>query len=865
MQGRFYTLLFLAVFTPFFASAATTYTLSSGFSSTQGANQWSYYQVQNSAYTQLTWDSASNAWHGGDANFPILGANGSLHPGNASDAVIRWTAPVSGTLNITGTVADTDGTCGDGIVASIAKNGTTLWSATLENGDGVGRSPSVTENVSSGDTVDFIVNRRSEYTCDSTRWDSTIVLTPQKPNDLPALQSLITNAKNAGLSEVVLESKTYRLECGEYCLTLDGVSNITIRGVAGQTKLLVATPKSGAIQWTNSHDVTVRDIIIDYETPPYSQGTIVSVNGTTVVLQVDAGYPPPTDPLFAGENITVVFPPNSKLYKFIGIPGISSGFADIVHSTLTPLGADQWQFTSYGASYLSAGDRMAVRANTGGWVVTFGYSSNITLQNLSIYGGPMIAFVFGGNSGAITLDHLTIRQSPGTNRLLSTGADAFHLQDNAADITLSNSWVEGMGDDGWNAYMIGVQALSKSGLSANQLRIEGPARGLAIRAGDQVKIMNASKTVQRLAGATAVVQGVASDGGGYILTLDRSTSEVAAGDFVYSPRIAGNVTLTNNHFGPLRGAIRIRGGGVVTNNTFEDARNAMLLYSMDGWNEGPAWTPPCVSGNQVFGGKVHLIGFGAVDEGQAPEGQCSAPTPPPLSCTLDGINVQSGSSQTFYSSRTVPYGSLCSSVAQARTCTNGTLSGSYQYASCSGAGNICTPDWSCGVWNQCSVSGSQSRTCTDINACGVTTGKPAESQRCTSTLVASSTATSTTTQTVAQKIAALLEQIKQLQAIIAKLTGKSPAPVATTPPTPPTVTYNGKCPVFSRTLSRGMRGDDVSALQQFFFDRYQGFPTPTGFFGSVTEAALKQWQGEHGIEAVGIVGPKTRAAIAACK
>src|SRR3990167_9573508 len=127
MQGRFYTLLFLAVFTPFFASAATTYTLSSGFSSTQGANQWSYYQVQNSAYTQLTWDSASNAWHGGDANFPILGANGSLHPGNASDAVIRWTAPVSGTLNITGTVADTDGTCGDGIVASIAKNGTTLW------------------------------------------------------------------------------------------------------------------------------------------------------------------------------------------------------------------------------------------------------------------------------------------------------------------------------------------------------------------------------------------------------------------------------------------------------------------------------------------------------------------------------------------------------------------------------------------------------------------------------------------------------------------------------------------------------------------------------------------------------------------
>lgn len=59
------------------------------------------------------------------------------------------------------------------------------------------------------------------------------------------------------------------------------------------------------------------------------------------------------------------------------------------------------------------------------------------------------------------------------------------------------------------------------------------------------------------------------------------------------------------------------------------------------------------------------------------------------SCMLDGQTVAHGSSHTFYSSQA---GSPCSSIAQARTCSDGTLSGSatYQYASCT-----CAPLYSC--------------------------------------------------------------------------------------------------------------------------------------------------------------------------
>lgn len=46
---------------------------------------------------------------------------------------------------------------------------------------------------------------------------------------------------------------------------------------------------------------------------------------------------------------------------------------------------------------------------------------------------------------------------------------------------------------------------------------------------------------------------------------------------------------------------------------------------------------------------------------------------------------------------------------------------------CSGT---CTPIWSCASWSTCSSGCSQTRTCADSNNCGVSEGKPIESQSC---------------------------------------------------------------------------------------------------------------------------------------
>lgn len=75
---------------------------------------------------------------------------------------------------------------------------------------------------------------------------------------------------------------------------------------------------------------------------------------------------------------------------------------------------------------------------------------------------------------------------------------------------------------------------------------------------------------------------------------------------------------------------------------------------------------------------------------------------------------------------------------------------------------------------------------------------------------------------------------------------------------------------FTRTLSQGMSGDDVEELQKYL--NTHGFTiavfgpgsrgNETRYFGGLTQAALKRFQGANGITpAVGYFGPKTRAVV----
>jgi len=77
--------------------------------------------------------------------------------------------------------------------------------------------------------------------------------------------------------------------------------------------------------------------------------------------------------------------------------------------------------------------------------------------------------------------------------------------------------------------------------------------------------------------------------------------------------------------------------------------------------------------------------------------------------------------------------------------------------------------------------------------------------------------------------------------------------------TPVTEIVLGAGPKITRTLMVGSRGADVTLLQEYLNKKGLLGVKATGYFGMLTEAAVKAFQKQHGFEQVGFVGPKTRA------
>ena len=82
---------------------------------------------------------------------------------------------------------------------------------------------------------------------------------------------------------------------------------------------------------------------------------------------------------------------------------------------------------------------------------------------------------------------------------------------------------------------------------------------------------------------------------------------------------------------------------------------------------------------------------------------------------------------------------------------------------------------------------------------------------------------------------------------------------------------SGSCAVLSGNLKVGSTGEDVSRLQAFLGKDKSVYPegTVTGYFGTMTEDAVRRWQAAHNIVTAGtpdstgfgIVGPHTRSKI----
>jgi len=97
-----------------------------------------------------------------------------------------------------------------------------------------------------------------------------------------AIRAAVRAAMAAGPgAEVVFEAGTYRVQAeGQrgYCFPVRQAANLVVRGAGKATKIVITNPAVGAFSFGICQQVSIRDLTIDYDPPPFCQGTIRSVD-----------------------------------------------------------------------------------------------------------------------------------------------------------------------------------------------------------------------------------------------------------------------------------------------------------------------------------------------------------------------------------------------------------------------------------------------------------------------------------------------------------------------------------------------------------------------------------------------------------
>ncbi|MCQ4085225.1 right-handed parallel beta-helix repeat-containing protein [Saccharibacillus sp. JS10] len=155
------------------AEVKHTYSASEAFQKNiQGAGQWYYEKLSGTAYLDLAYDQKTKRW-AAPGGYPWISAT-ALHPDQNFDAVRKWVSPGKGTISISGSVKK-ESAAGDGVIASIKKDGVKLWSATIKNTTAVTPQKVTKIPVKVGTEISFIVNKAGNMNHDHVLWEPKVV------------------------------------------------------------------------------------------------------------------------------------------------------------------------------------------------------------------------------------------------------------------------------------------------------------------------------------------------------------------------------------------------------------------------------------------------------------------------------------------------------------------------------------------------------------------------------------------------------------------------------------------------------------------------------------------------------------------
>lgn len=449
-------------------------------------------------------------------------------------------------------------------------------------------------------------------------------------DDGPAIREAIERASRLGQgARVLVPAGRYLFDSfhpggGNTHLFLRDLRDLSLEGEADT--VLVMRKIGPALRLQGCRNVAVRNIAIDYDPLPFTQGTIVAVDAekSTFDMELERGYPDPTQPYFLKAvhlRGTVRHPRTGDIDRSTGDPRVAK---------ITKLGGGRYRLTVANNRQQTVpgltrrfrkGYRFVLnaRATPGGApaVIVTG-SSHVTLDKVRVYASYSHTFLAPECDGLKMLGCVA-EPLPGSGRLACNNADGFHCPNNRKGPLMEACRFRRVNDDCFNFYgRAHCLAHSKSPTAFTLDQRVGGAPGRPVstsmfRKGDPVAFLNPNNA--RIDGFARVadVRSAAWNGRTCLeIRLDRAVEGLVTREVLgkrpfasreYVNRTAGRVehfavnlcvkadgfVIRNCEFGHNRaGGVKIQASnGVVTGTTIEETQGtAFIIAALLNWREG---------------------------------------------------------------------------------------------------------------------------------------------------------------------------------------------------------------------------------------------------------------------------------------
>lgn len=415
-----------------------------------------------------------------------------------------------------------------------------------------------------------------------------------------ALKSSISASKGDNVKYILkLKKKSYKIDSP---LIISGANNVEVEGNGAS---LIFTNLVTALDLRHCTNLTFKNLTVDYNPLPFTQGVVKKIDGNEYTVELDAGYR--TDVNFLNTSVD-----GGNIWSNVHDPKTGAVLDDTAHSyaykNARSLGGRTMQITrtfpaEHGGRKIQVGDHLTFfqRAAT---TILPNDCTNTSFINFNLHSSPGFGINEGSGGGGMLLKNVKI--VPGTApsgasqaRLRSTNGDGTHFGNVKKGPTFDGCTITHCGDDCINIQGFFFHVLQVSG---NKITVT-PKWDTPLEVGETIeaykdegytaigtakivkfeKRNDASLRAQIIAAYQNYDKTIADDTLVYDIVLDKKLS-ISKGDHITSlDRIGAGAVIKNSTFkhNRARGVVVKGHNIVIENNTFEKNTHPAIVAHAD--------------------------------------------------------------------------------------------------------------------------------------------------------------------------------------------------------------------------------------------------------------------------------------------